>query len=269
MSAWTPQQNTIQWCNKNFWSSEHADIQEALQQWKRLVDAYPGGGAAYFDPARDQNGTLFLIGQAAMSYNGTWFYGAMQQAEKDGTLMVKDWGVQRFPKLVKDDLFNKDLEIFFDGEPFLWAFGQGDVFAPTPNVRASGEDPNVDLIVRDFFQFMSAEGMGMIDLATGQIPLNPKALEQANPALKNWLTIKPEIFDGISQPPGSFSNQIIYTDDTEKNIQAWAAGQVDFETATKRADENATQSMVKKLEDVMDDIGLTELPEECKPWASK
>ena len=69
-----------------------------------------------------------------MSFNGSWFYGAIRQAKTDGTLAVNAWGIERFPKLSKDDLFNKDLTISFDGEPFLFAYGGGDVFAPTPNV---------------------------------------------------------------------------------------------------------------------------------------
>lgn len=260
---------TVQWCKKNYTASNNPDIQEALKQWKRLSDAFHGGGAAFWDPARDQNGTQWLTGQAAMSYHGTWFYGAIQQAKADNTLAVKNWGIQRFPKLSKDDLFNKDLSISFDGEPFLFANGGGDVFAPTPNVRASGEDANVDQIVRDWFQFMSAEGIGIVNLATGNIPLNPVALDKADPSLKDWLTIKPEIFAGVSQPPGSYSNQIIYTDDTEKNLQAWAADQVDFETAMKKADENATRSMVKKYEDAMKAAGWPALPPECDPYRTK
>jgi hypothetical protein len=124
-------------------------------------------------------------------------------------------------------------------------------------------------MVRDWFQFMSAEGIGIIDLATGQIPLNPAILDKANPALKGWLTIKPDIFAGITQPPGSYSNPIIYTEDMEKNMQAWAADQVDFETAMKKADENATRSMVKKYEDAMKEAGWPELPPECDPFRTK
>jgi ABC-type glycerol-3-phosphate transport system substrate-binding protein len=260
---------TLNWCNQNFWSSVNPDIQEALHQWKRLIEAYPGGGAAYWDPARDQNGTLWLNGQAAMSYHGTWFYGAILQAQNDATFLVEDFGVERFPNLQAADLINPAMEIAFNGEPFMWAGGFGDVFAPSPTVRASGNDPNVDLLVRDWFQFMSAEGMGIVNLATGTIPLNPATVEQADPALKGWLTIKPDQFVGVSQPPGSYSNPIIYTEDTEKNIQAWSADQVDFQTATQKADENATRSLVKKLEDSMADLGINELPADCLPFASQ
>jgi len=261
--------STVQWCDGNYTTSNNPDIQEALKQWKRLVDSFPGGGAAFWDPARDQTGAQWLSGQAAMSFQLSGFYGAMKQAEKDSVLMVKDWDIQTFPNITQEDLFDKSIKISFDGQPFMLSSGGGDVFAPTPNVRASGEDTNVDNMVLDWFQFMSAEGIGILSSHTGSLSLNPKIVDKAEPKLKKFLSIKPEVFKGVSQPPGTYSNEPIYTADTEKNMQAWSAGQVDFETATKKADENIRRTVVKRYEDAMKEAGYPPLPASCDPYRTQ
>jgi len=267
--VWGVPNGTVAWCKGEFTLSNNPDIQEAAKQWKRFPGAFFGGGAAYYDPARDQTNKQWLTGKAAMDYNLAGMWGAVQQAKTDGTLLVKDWSVAQWPVMTKDDLFNKDLKIWWDGQPWTLFGGFGDVFAPTPNVRASGENANVDLMVRDFFQYMSAEGIGYVNGATGTISLNPKLLDKLDPALKDWLTMQPKIYQGISQPMGSFSNNVVYTADDQKTLQAWAAGQIQTEEAFKRADENATKTTVKRYEDGQKAGGWPDLPKECDPFRTK
>jgi len=260
--------NTINLCNGNFTASNNPSIQEALQQTKRFPDAFPGGAAAFFDPARTESGTQWITGQAAFAY-GAGGYGAILNAKEEGTWGEFNWATKAFPKLAKEDLINKDLPIYFDGEPFHVAGGAGDIFAPTPNVRASGEDPNVDLMVRDFFQFMSSPEGNQRVVDSGGIPANAELFKKLPPELQAITEVKKEVFTGVTQPPGTMANWILAFADNEKNLEAWMAGQLDFETAMKKADENATREMVSRLEDQLQNFGLTELPEPCKPWATR
>ena len=256
-------------CDGSLWASNSPSMQEALKQFKRFVDSFPGGGAAFFDPARSQGSELWLAGQAAMDYHTQGLYGAILQAMTDGVFAVEDWGVVTFPKLTKEDLFNKDLPIYFEGTYFAVGGGSGDVFAPTPNVRASGEDPNVDLIVRDFFQFMSSAEVSEIRAReTGAISLNPDVSQELDPRLAGWQSVRDPMFDGVTQPPGTYANYIVYTHDPEFNIRAWLSGQLAFEEAMKAADENATQEWVRRMTDTLKARG-EDLPDVCKEWATK
>jgi hypothetical protein len=81
--------------------------------------------------------------------------------------------------------------------------------------------------------------------------------------------MQPKIYQGISQPMGSFSNPVIYTADDQKTLQAWAADQIKTEEAFKRADENATKTTVKRYEDGQKAGGWPDLPKECDPFRTK
>jgi hypothetical protein len=259
---------TINWCNGNFTASNNPAVQEALQLTKQYSDfAMPGGGAAFWDPARAEFGNQWVLGKAAFAW-GAGGPGAIRQAQEDGVWQEFDWTWVRMPTMEQEDLINKDLPIFFDGEPFMVGGGGGDVFAPTPNVRASGEDANVDLMVRDFFQFASSPEGNRRWLDAGAIPMNVELLETEAPEqFSDALNIKPERFLEVTQPLGSFSNGHIYTGDPEKSIQAWMAGQLDFETAIKNSDENTRREFVSRIQDQLATYGLTELPEVCGAWA--
>jgi ABC-type glycerol-3-phosphate transport system substrate-binding protein len=254
-------------CDGSMWVSNNPSMQEAYLQQKRYVDSFPGGGAAFYDPARPQGSEQWLAGVAAMSHN-MGLYGAIRQAMMDGVLMVEDWGVVGFPQLTKEELFNKDLPIYFEGKYFQIGGGAGDNFAPTPNVRTSGEDPNVDLMVRDFFQFMSsAEVTEIYARETGAISLNPDVFQAVDPRLADVLKVRNQIWLGVTQPPGSYANYTLYQNDPEFNIRAWFADQISFEEAMQRADENATKEYVRRAETTLSDRG-EELPDVCKPWGT-
>ncbi len=264
-----PQNILPHMCDGSLWVGNNPSMQEAYLQQKRFTDSFPGGGAAFYDPARPQGAEEWLAGRAAMSYHGVWLYGAIRQAMADGIFMVEDWGVVGFPQLTKEDLFNKDLPIYFDGHYFFFGGGGGDIFAPTPNVRASGEDPMVDQMVVDFFQFMSsAEVTEIYARETGAVVLNPDVFQVIDERLSGWLTVRDPLYDGITQPPGSYANYTMYTHDPEFNIRAWMSDQIAFEDAVARADENATREWVRQMEVTLKDRG-EDLPEVCEPWATQ
>lgn len=253
-------------CDGSMWASNVPSMQEALLQQKAFSDSFSGGGAAFYDPARPQGAEQWLAGNAAMSYHGVWLYGAIRQAMVDGVFMVEDWGVEKFPVLTNDDLFNKDLPIYFEGKYFFFGGGGGDIFAPTPNVRASGEDEMVDLIVRDFFQFLSSAEVAEIRAReTGAVVLNPNVFQVLDPRLQGWLEVRDPIYDGVSQPPGGYANYITYTHDPEFNIRAWLSDQISFEDAMAFADENATIEWVRRMLGTLEARGEA-LPEVCEQW---
>lgn len=275
LAGWTQDPNfsfaarTEDYCKGIYWSSTHPSIQESLRQVDRFVEASPGGSASYFDPAREQHGQLWLSGQAAFRYAGNNELSSILQAQDDGVFNVKNWTIGAFSKITKDDLIDKDVEIAFDGDFWNNFGGNGDVFAPTANVRASGEDANVDLMARDFLQFLSSPAgqQRILDMGLG-IPINPEVFKQANdPRLEAWLAVKPKRFEGVTQPPGgAFSNDLMR--EPEKNLAAWMTGIIDFESATKLADESATRTLTKRLEDELIKQGKA-LPAACEPFASR
>lgn len=254
-------------CDKSLWSSNNKGIQEALRQVKRWTEMWPGGSAYFGDPTRPVNGEKWYAGQAAFMYHGNWAYGSIRQAMKDGVFTIKDWGVHPWPQLTEEDLFDKSVEIAFGGTGFLFGGGGGDIFAPTPNVRISGEDANVDLIVRDFFQFMSSAQVATIFAQeTGNIPLNPAVFTNIDPRLEAWLTMRDPMYDGVTQPLATFMN-IYYNGDPEIALKTWLMGGStdDLETVLLKADENSTRELVRKAIDYLPKENLT-LPAVCEAW---
>mgnify|MGYP005838491871 FL=1 len=254
-------------CNKTYWITEHPSVQEALQQTRRWIDAN-GGGALFYDPTREP-GRLWLTGRAAMIVDSTEFVPSIEQAQADGTLLVKNWGITWYPDVTKDELINKDLEISFGGKVWVEYGGQGDIFAPTPNVRASGEDPNVDLIVRDFFQFLSSPLGAQRISDQGLVPVNPVALQSTSQmwidAINTMVPVAAEVYQGVTQPVVQ-AGQLQLTRDPELWIQAWFRDEIPFEEAIRKADESITREYVRRLKDNLARYGLTEVPDACKPW---
>jgi ABC-type glycerol-3-phosphate transport system substrate-binding protein len=251
------------YCDGTFTASNNPNIQEALQQAKRYFDATNGGGKAFFDAARSTQGELWLSGKAAFRFDGSWFLSSMNQARADGTLAVPNWRTSSFPTLVKDDLINKELSIAFDGQPFMIAGGGGDNWAPNTTVRASGEDANVDLIVRDFLQFLSSpQGQELRIIGAGELPINPVAFEKLDAGLQSLISVKPPIFEKVTQPPGSWANELV-SDESEQTIQAWWSGLIDEQTAFEKADENIRRQLVRNEIDQG-----REVPAACQPFAS-
>ncbi|MCC6170389.1 MAG: carbohydrate ABC transporter substrate-binding protein [Caldilineaceae bacterium] len=253
-----------EFCNKDWWSSESPRLQEALQQTKLYIDA--AGGLSYFDPARDLTGTEWLAGRAAMRFDSSGFFGRIAQAQTDGTLFVKSYRLQSWPKFTQDDLINKDLEIYFDGVRYMRGGGSGDVFAPIPAVRASGEDKNVDLMVRDFLQFLSSPVGQQRILAEGGIPVNPVAVKQLAPEKQVVFDLLAPVYQGAAQPPGNFTWKPHYSADSEFSWMAFLRGELDLKTATLKSDENTTRELVKRIVDEIDRFGAENFPPECEAW---
>lgn len=255
---------TVSWCNGTYTSANNPSIQEALKLEKRFLDTSPGGAAGFLDPSRDTTGRAWLTGKAAFRYDASFFYSNVKAAEAEGVLNVSNWAPRPFPVLVNGDLEDKSIAIAFDGEPFLPGGGRGDNFAPKPEVRKSGVDENVDLIVRDFFQFLSSPTGQQRYVATNQLPANPSV--PVDDALRQFLDIRAEVFEGVTQPPGGRVGVPLVSD---REIQGWMQGVGDFTSALNAADENIRRAQVQSLEDNLSAAGLTELPTECAPWKTQ
>lgn len=264
-------QNNLVWatnlCNGNFTASNNPSIKEAILQAQRFGDKQmPGGAAAYYDPARDPNGQQWLAGKAALRLGDAGFYSRVLQAEQDGALSVKNWQLARLPKLTTEDLFNKELPIYWDGEPFMKGTGSGDWWAPLPKVRHSGEDPNIDLIVRDFIQFLSSPTGQERVLTTGRVPANPALHDRIPEGLAVVPQLHPEIFFGWAQPPSLPVWAGFYVD-PQQSLQAWLSGNLGDESALQTVDETIRAEQVKEVAANLEQYELTELPEACKPYA--
>ncbi len=176
-----------------------------------------------------------------------------------------------YPDFTEDELINPDLDVYFDGTFWVEYGGQGDNFAPTPNVRASGEDPNVDLIVRDFLQFLSSPLGAQRIVDQGLVPVNQVAL-QTTPefwveALDQMVPIATDLYQGVTQPIVNMNR--LMRDDPELWLEAYFRGDAEFEEAIQKADENTTMENVRRLQDDLAQYGLDELPEVCKPYVGQ
>jgi hypothetical protein len=256
-------------CDKTWWITEQPSLQEVFVQTKRWVDAN-GGGELFFDPTREP-GRLWLTNRAAFMVDSTEFMPAIEQARADGTFLVDNWSVAWYPEFTEDELVNKDLDVYFDGTFWVEYGGQGDNFAPTPNVRASGEDPNVDLLVRDFFQFLSSPLGAQRIVDQGLVPVSPVALQAAPEfwidALDEMVPIATGVYQGVTQPIVNMNRHL--RDDPELWLEAYFRGDAEFEEAALKADENTTMENVRRLQDDLAQFGLEELPDVCKPYAGQ
>lgn len=254
-------------CDKTWWISEQPALQEAVLQTKRWVDAN-GGGALFFDPTREP-GRLWLTGRAAFTVDSSEFMPDINQAIADGTFLVNNWTVEWYPDFTEEEFINEGLEIGFDGKIWVEYGGQGDNFAPTPNVRASGEDPNVDLIVRDFFQFLSSPLGQQRIVDQGLVPVNPVALQSAPEvwinAMEEMVPVAADLYQGVTQPVLGLNQQL--RQDPELWLEAYFRGDAEFEEAIINADEGTTRELVRRLQDDLAQYGLTEVPEVCQEWA--
>ena len=258
------------YCNQTLWISKWPSMQETIRQALRYIEA-AGGGKLYFDPTR-QPGKLWLNGRAAFLWDSTEFQPNINQAIEDGTFKVKNWTVEYFPNLTKNDLINKDLPISFGGKFWVEMGGQGDVFAPTPNVRGSGKDPNVDLIVRDFLQFLSSPMGQERVLDEGLLPVNPVAYKRASKVWQDAMdrvTAEADPYKGVTQPLAAYILWQVRRGDPQRNIEALARGEIGFDEAIKKADENCTISIVKQLQDQLKQWGLEKVPAPCAQWLGK
>jgi hypothetical protein len=256
-------------CEKIWWITEHPSLQEVFAQTKLWVDAN-GGGELFFDPTREP-GRLWLTNRAAFMVDSTEFMPSLEQAKADGTFLVDNWSVGWYPQFTENDLINKDLDVYFDGTFWVEYGGQGDNFAPTPNVRASGEDPNVDLLVRDFFQFLSSPLGAQRIVDQGLVPVNPVALQTAPEfwieALDEMVPVATDVYQGVTQPIVNMNRHL--RDDPELWLEAYFRGDAEFEEAILKADENTTIENVRRLQDDLAQFGLEELPEACKPFVGQ
>jgi ABC-type glycerol-3-phosphate transport system substrate-binding protein len=258
------------YCNQTIWASKQASMQEVILQGQRFIEAN-GGGPLFFDPTREA-GQLWLTGRAAFWWTSSEDQPKINQAVTDGTFLVNNWGLEYFPDFTTGDLINKDITIEHDGKWYVEYGGQGDNFAVTPNVRASGEDANVDLIVRDFLQFLSSP-LGqrrMVD--QGLLPTNPIAFQSApqswSAALDKYVPVTTEYYQGVTQPPGGWIMQGHNRNyDPEQVIAAYMRGEYTLEEALVKADENVSKEVTKRLVDNLAQYGLTELPAACAPYA--
>jgi hypothetical protein len=256
----------INQCNGKYLPTGNPGFIEALKQSKRYPEAFPGGAASFFDASRDQTGQQWLLGKAAFRLDTSGFFGNLNQAQKDGVLGATNWVAAALPKLTVDDLEDKSLKIYFGGAAYLQGGGEGDIWAPVATVRKSGVDANVDAMVLDFLQFMSApEGQQRI-LDRGQIPANPDLLSQADPRLKGWLDTRDPAFLGVSQPPPVLANFWYIRQDTSNNIQSYMTGDLTLDEAVSRRDASLRNTAATNLNDTLKDLGLTELPAECRPY---
>ncbi len=259
------------YCNQTTWISTQPSLQEVIHQSQRFIDA-AGGGAAFFDPAKPDAGTLWLTGRAAFWWDSTESQPKINQAIEDGTFLVQDWGLAYFPDFTADELINKDVDISFDGKWIVEYGAQGDVFAPIGNVRASGSDPNVDLLVRDFFQFLSSPLGAQRVVDEGLVPLNPIAYQNAPQAwvdaIQNYVPITEEYYDGSTQPPGApilqGHNRSL---DPEQTVIGIMSGAIPFDEGIVTTDNNVTREAVRRLNDNLAQFGLTELPAVCASFA--
>jgi hypothetical protein len=258
------------WCTRKLWISEHPSLKETMLQGQKFVEVN-GGAESFFDETREA-GQQFLNGQAAM-----WWRTSsddeqlLNQAIADGTYKVANSTLEYFPDVTSADLIDGSTPISFNGEWFVEFGGQGDAFAPVPGVRASGADANVDLIVRDFLQYMSSAYGQQAVASQGLIPVNPdsfdKAPEQWVKAINDRVPDNAALYQNATQPPGGFLQRLNQWD-PEKTEEAWLRGEMDFDTFAKKADENITREGVKRLKENLAQYGLTELPQACQEWDS-
>jgi len=110
--------------------------------------------------------------------------------------------------------------------------------------------------------------MGTLRVVTaGNLPLNPIALQNADPAVAAVLAMRPKIYEGIFYNPGPYMSAQGYVLDKDKNVQAWLRGDIaDFDTAMKRADDNTTREAVRRLVASLKQYGLTDVPAACVPF---
>jgi ABC-type glycerol-3-phosphate transport system substrate-binding protein len=261
----------INYCNQTSWISAQPSLQEVIRQSQRFVDAN-GGGQLFFDPAKPEAGIQWMTGRAAFWWDSTESQVDINQAIEDGTFLVDNWGLAYFPDFTSDDLIDKNVEISFEGKWIVEYGGQGDVFAPTPNVRESGEDANVDLMVRDFFQFLSSPLGTQRVVDEGLIPLNPIAYQNAPrpwvEAIETMVPVTEEFYDGSTQPPGGAiiggHNRSL---DPEMTLVGILSGDIPFDEGLVTADNNVTREAVRRLNDNLAQFGLNALPAECAPYA--
>lgn len=259
------------YCDHTLWLSEQPALQEVIRQSQRFIDAN-GGGELFFDPTKPEPGQRWMAGQVAFWWDSTESQPKINQAIEDGTFLVDNWGLAYFPDFTTDDLIDKSLDIEFDGKWIVEYGGQGDVFAPTGNVRESGEDENVNLLVRDFFQFLSSPLGAQRVVDEGLVPLNPIAYQNAPrawvEAIQTMVPVTEELYDGTQQPPGgALIGGSLQRLDPERTIQALMRGEIEFDEAMVRTDENVTREVVRRLSDNLEQWGITEIPAVCAPYA--
>jgi hypothetical protein len=262
---------TVNYCNQTTWLSTQPSLQEVVRQSQRFINA-AGGGAVFFDPAKPGAGTQWLTGRAAFWWDSTEAQPDINQAIEDDTFLVKNWGLAYFPDFTAAELIDKNVNISFDGKWIVEYGGQGDVFAPTGNVRASGESANVDLLVRDFFQFLSSPLGAQRVVDEGLIPLNPIAYQNSPrpwvEAIQKYVPVTEQYYDGTQQPPGGAMigghNRSL---DPELTLVGILSGDVPFDTGLAQADNNVTREAVRRLNNNLAQWGLTALPSECAAFA--
>jgi hypothetical protein len=261
----------IMYCNQTLWITTQPGMAETVRQSQRFMEAL-GGGEAFFDPTRPEAGTQWLAGRAAFWWDSTEAQPTINQAIEDGTFLVNDWSLTYLPDFTADELIDPNVNISFDGKWIVEYGGQGDVFGVTGNVRESGDDPNVDLLVRDFFQFLSSPLGSQRIVDEGLIPLNPIGFQNAPTpwvnAIEQYVPITAEYYDGTSQPPGgAMIGAHNRNGDPEQNLIALMSGDLEFDDAIARADLSVTREKVRRLNDNLAQWGLTELPPECADYA--
>lgn len=255
---------TTAFCEGILTISDSPAFLEAFRLTREFVEhTMPGGAAAFFDPSRDQSGQMWLSGQALFREQNTGFYRNIRQAVTDEVFAVDDWQILPLPQLRPEDLENPDLEIFFEGYPYFVTTPQGDIFTPIPASRASGENEMIDLMARDFLQFLSSpEGQELFVQPLGFIPANTK-VEPLDPRMLGFLETRNEIFDGLGWFPLASTFEF-FGADPESNMQAYLSGNLELEEAAARADANVVRTLTQNLEDNLEVYGLTELPEACQ-----
>ena len=260
---------TEQLCNQNWWISDSPGLLEAWRQTADYVEAN-GGPAFYFDPARDQSGQRWLTGQAAFRFATLRSDLAnIEQATQDGVFAVENWRVEGWPMLTQEDLHDQSVTIYFDGQRWLDLYGGADVFAPIPEFRASGEDPNVDLIVRDFLQFLSSPAGQEHILAEGNIPVNPVVMEEVGELANAVLALKPDVFADTNQSPGGYARYSGWVHDPERHMEAYLRGELELEEAAEMADIATTNEMIRRTEDFILTHPEVEMPAACVDWMAE
>lgn len=250
-------------CNGEIGISSNPSMIEMVQQIKDFVDASQGG-AIFYDPARDLTGTDWLTGQAAFRYAGTWWYSSVLEAKDAGVFGVQNWTLEWWPPLTEEGLHNKDVEIYFEGERWHAGSPFGDNFMLKAAFRGSGEDPNVDLIARDFIQFLSSPLGQQRVLDRGGIPTNPIAAMMADPALAAVYDLRPAVFEGIRRVP--MGNNDRFYEEPGQYLFAYNRGEISLEEAMALTDKSTTIGAVQDLMDNLERYGMDEMYEECLPY---